>query len=316
MAWQDESVTCYANTQEAPNGDPDFIKNYGCLYTWGDANKVCPDGWHLPDKDEFEALVAYVDAHKTSSAAVWSLLYTDNENNLSLGHDEFGFSALIAGAYINGSYTEFSASETTKKASFWSVTELENNNFAYFFGLGPNFGGKMGSSAKENGFSVRCLKTEMQCQHGTPDTTTGHCQSNTCEAGYIGKDCNIESKCAHGTLDSATGHCQAGSCESGFDGEDCDIAVTNINGQIWMVKNMDVTIGADGSSLTCYANSSSNFVEHYGCLYNWYDAMKACPAGWHLPTYDEFDALLTYVDAHKTSSSVFLALIPGTRPPG
>ena len=77
---------------------------------------------------------------------------------------------------------------------------------------------------------------------------------------------------------------------------------------------MDVTTGTDGSALACHANeeADSDFVAHYGCLYSWDDAMKACPAGWHLPTYDEFDALLTYVDAHKTSSSVFLALIPGT----
>ena len=78
-----------------------------------------------------------------------------------------------------------------------------------------------------------------------------------------------------------------------------------------MVRNMDATVGSDGSQLNCQTFAGvSNYVERYGCRYHWFDAMKACPTGWHLPTLDEFNAMLNYVDANKTSSSLFLALIP------
>ena len=302
MAWQDASVTCHANTE----ADADFIKNYGCLYTWEDANKVCPDGWHLPDKGEFEALLAYVEQNKTTVDNVFHALTLGSAWAHTSGTDDFGFTALPAGAWsaTSDTYDRFGS-----RAGFWSTTDFDE--YAYVLGLNETMAtADLNSSAKADALSVRCLKTEVKCQHGTPDTTTGHCQANTCEEGYIGKDCDIENKCLHGTPDEKTGHC-TGTCETGFDGVDCDIAVTNINGQIWMVKNMDATIGADGSSLNCQKfEDVSNYVERYGCRYHWFDAMKACPAGWHLPSLDEFTAMLNYVDEHKTSSSLFLALIP------
>jgi hypothetical protein len=53
-----------------------------------------------------------------------------------------------------------------------------------------------------------------------------------------------------------------------------------IGDQTWMAENM-----ADQSDdVTCYANTDADpdFVEKYGCLYNWYDAMKVCPEGWRI----------------------------------
>jgi uncharacterized protein (TIGR02145 family) len=69
---------------------------------------------------------------------------------------------------------------------------------------------------------------------------------------------------------------------------------TVIGEQIWMAENMASDTATDGSSITCYANTDADpdFVEHYGCLYNWEDAMKVCPKGWHLPTQTNFDGLL------------------------
>ena len=156
---------------------------------------------------------------------------------------------------------------------------------------------------------MRCVKPADVCEHGTVNPETGHCQEGSCEEGFTGEDCDKEIKCVNGTLNPHTGHCRT--CDTGFIGEDCDMAVANINGQIWMTKNMDVTVGTDGSELTCYANITDDpdFVEHYGCLYTWEDAMKVCPDGWHLPTQGEFEALLNYVSTERTTSdSDFLAL--------
>ncbi len=48
---------CYNNNRE-------LCENYGRLYTWETAIAVCPEGWHLPDNDEWAALIEYL---KTNS---------------------------------------------------------------------------------------------------------------------------------------------------------------------------------------------------------------------------------------------------------
>jgi uncharacterized protein (TIGR02145 family) len=59
-----------------------------------------------------------------------------------------------------------------------------------------------------------------------------------------------------------------------------------IGRQVWMAENLNYA--AEGSK--CYKNKSSN-CEKYGCLYDWSTAMRACPAGWHLPIDAEWKTL-------------------------
>ncbi len=63
-----------------------------------------------------------------------------------------------------------------------------------------------------------------------------------------------------------------------------------IGNQNWMAENLNYK--TEGSSY--YDNKDSNR-KKYGRLYTWKAAMQACPTGWHLPSYDEFDALLKTV---------------------
>jgi uncharacterized protein (TIGR02145 family) len=54
----------------------------------------------------------------------------------------------------------------------------------------------------------------------------------------------------------------------------------------WMAQNLNYK--SDNS--WCYDNSASK-CDEYGRLYDWNAATEACPAGWHLPTRDEWGAL-------------------------
>jgi uncharacterized protein (TIGR02145 family) len=56
-----------------------------------------------------------------------------------------------------------------------------------------------------------------------------------------------------------------------------------IDTQVWMAENLNYA--AEGSK--CYENDAGN-CEKYGRLYNWATALKACPAGFHLPSDDEW----------------------------
>ncbi len=143
-----------------------------------------------------------------------------------------------------------------------------------------------------------------------------------CVNNNIGDNCDIPIKCqsGHGELNPANGHCKK--CNDNWDGEDCDkckvgwagtncdgmadskgkiYKVSKIGEQIWMAENMASDQATGGSQVTCTANTDpeeggvTNFVALFGCLYNWEDALKVCPAGWHLPTQTELNNLLTYM---------------------
>jgi uncharacterized protein (TIGR02145 family) len=62
-----------------------------------------------------------------------------------------------------------------------------------------------------------------------------------------------------------------------------------IGTQVWMAENLNYA--AKGSR--CYDDSPVN-CDKYGRLYNWKDAMKACPKGWHLPKYKEWEDLVYF----------------------
>ncbi len=139
-------VTCYTNTAI----DPDFQKKYGCLYTFEDAHKVCPRGWHLPSKDEFRELIL---------ASGGSLAFN---NNYVVSADLFkksGFNPLITGSCYKGrcvNKLNFLGSD------FWSSTE--NNTPTNTLGPRAEALGfdvrtvSIGPWEKINAFSVRCLK--------------------------------------------------------------------------------------------------------------------------------------------------------------
>lgn len=59
-----------------------------------------------------------------------------------------------------------------------------------------------------------------------------------------------------------------------------------IGNQIWMAENLNYKI----DSSWCYNNDENN-CNRYGRLYSWDAALSACPAGWHLPSDEEWMTL-------------------------
>ncbi|MCQ2097985.1 MAG: hypothetical protein MJY87_08615 [Fibrobacter sp.] len=67
-----------------------------------------------------------------------------------------------------------------------------------------------------------------------------------------------------------------------------------IGGKTWFAENQ--AYRTDQS--TCFDDDPSNCIK-YGRLYNFEEAVTACPAGWHISTGNEFKNLLDQVGKHK-----------------
>jgi uncharacterized protein (TIGR02145 family) len=96
--------------------------------------------------------------------------------------------------------------------------------------------------------------------------------------------------------------------------------VVTIGTQIWMGENLATTTFNDGSPIPnvvngidwantstpayCwYNNSAPSFKVPYGALYNWYavNTGKLCPAGWRVPTSDDYILLLGFLGGENVA---------------
>jgi uncharacterized protein (TIGR02145 family) len=72
--------------------------------------------------------------------------------------------------------------------------------------------------------------------------------------------------------------------------DDTPYKKVTIGTQTWMAENLNYDNSVDG----CYQGIADSCAK-YGRLYNYNSAMKACPAGWHLPSIAEWEQLIDFV---------------------
>ncbi len=81
--------------------------------------------------------------------------------------------------------------------------------------------------------------------------------------------------------------------------------VVSIGSQLWMAANLRTAHDANGRPVKgyCFQNMEYNCLK-YGMLYSWEQAMNRetqekcrgiCPAGWHVPSDQEWETLATYL---------------------
>ena len=81
--------------------------------------------------------------------------------------------------------------------------------------------------------------------------------------------------------------------------DDQTYETVTLGDQTWLAQNLNYE--ADNS--WCYGDAPEN-CETYGRLYSWEAAMDACPDGWHLPSDQEWSALIKYLDPLSRPNAV------------
>lgn len=123
------------------NNDTINCSKYGRLYTWEVAKRVCPRGWHLPTKEEYDIMFEALD-DKTGSS--YSHLITGGDS---------GFEALLSGKRTKNYFEDLN-----QTAYFWTNSQDMFGNTWYLNMLSANENAFFYFTNKKKAFAVRCVR--------------------------------------------------------------------------------------------------------------------------------------------------------------
>lgn len=143
---------------------------YGVLYNLASAKTACPEGWHLPTKDEWTSLVDYLykngfdfseddgrwDVAKTmAGTSGWKQSdITGDVGNIQIRNNSSCFSGLPGGYFtIADKYYDLGTT------AYWMTSSIEKNDFVSVFWFEYNSQiAKFGNKKIYEGVYVRCVK--------------------------------------------------------------------------------------------------------------------------------------------------------------
>lgn len=343
---------------------------YGALYQWDEAVQynsnsqvkgLCPDGWHVPTKGEFNILKSAINADGNS------LKRQDQGVGNGAGTNTSGFTALLGGG--KNSVGEYYAMNS--RTFFWSSTANNNEiGEAWYLKLdyaGPNI--PLSATKKKIGFHIRCLKnsipgatiidipTLIQPANGDVNQQTNITLVWNSASGASSYELQVSTDNGFTNLvfnqsgltttsqqvtnlnNSTVYYWRVRAFNSSGASDWSDVWMfTTIHGaftpcpgiptvyysmktyhtikignQCWLRENLDYgnKISSNNNQTNngavekyCYNNNVANCAQ-YGALYQWGEAMQyvsaeesrgICPQGWHIPSKQEFQTLLSEVN--------------------
>lgn len=147
------------------DNDEDWQDIYGNLYNFYtvDTGNLCPEGWAVPTRDDFEELQDFVGGWEEAGGKLKSTRTAPDFDHPrwdapNLGaEDAFGFTSLPAGRRWDEGFTNLGGA-----AMFWTSTQESDLNSWFFFMVFDYEHGMIFPvpTAKRIGMSVRCIKVE------------------------------------------------------------------------------------------------------------------------------------------------------------
>lgn len=185
--WMAENLNYKAKKSRCYDDDKENCDKYGRLYTWysimsendngcmEDGGKecfekspiqgICPNGWHLPSKKDFEKLKAFLEKNNLSLKSLNSI---DEWSNKNMGTDSYGFNAYPVGIWClnrctNDKQEDVYFNGKGYNTSFWSSSIYKLDRYYLTpYAFDPNHNdyeseGLFGGDDRY-GRLVRCLK--------------------------------------------------------------------------------------------------------------------------------------------------------------
>ena len=238
---------------------------------------ICPVGWHLPTREEWDTLISVAGGGKSGKSLKSSVEWYNGKN----GTDAYGFSALPAGMkIIYRHYGEAKFSVERRSTYFWSSTELDSINAYGVYLFYYKNGADLVMDDKELGGSVRCIKNDRE---NKDERETG-----------------LDSSVSLPSSNNAAVDEQRRTAESITDPRDGHTYKTvTIGAQTWMAENLNYKT----ANSFCYGDKASNCAV-YGRLYPKEESKKICPADWHLPSQIEWNVLFAAVGKNEIANKV------------
>jgi uncharacterized protein (TIGR02145 family) len=205
LTWMAKNMNYKTGTFWCYDNENINCEKYGLLYDWHTAMKICPNGWKLPSRGEWNDLVRDVG----KEVAGKKLKSRDVQ-----GTDDFGFSALLGGRRNAGGSFDY----IREDGRWWTSTTTSEGSNAYYQYMNIRMDyvdENLRPNDFSNGYSVRCVM-------GSPDP-------NTAKSGVAsGSDNSIEKKVGNIFTDPR---------------DNQEYKFVEIGSLVWMAKNMNYKIG-------------------------------------------------------------------------
>lgn len=312
QTWMAENLNLEIGNSYCFNNEYSYCAKYGRLYTWATSmdsvgvysndgkgcgysaecspiypvRGICPEGWHLPSKEEWEKIFDKLKEEREGDRA-W---LSTSELDCHCGFDKYGLSVLgsagrdYAGNNFGGAARTafFQTSTMTSNTGTHSYTLYINADI-----LNPNVNASITDWSRLYAFSVRCLKNSRNILNSSSSASAEVSSSST----------GIVSPCKT----SAEDNCEYGELKDSRDGK--TYKTVKIGNQWWLAENLNYGM----TDSYCYLDSAKYCVE-WGRLYTWTTALLACPIGTHLPAKTEFEILFETVGGQTMAGKMLKSI--------
>lgn len=139
QTWMAENLNYATEKSFCHDGLEENCKTHDRYYEWEDALSACPDGWHLPSKDEYDTLLATTKGNLRSNSWV-------------NGDDVFGFSLMMV---LEGEHSIGGYQYQISSIDLW--TSSKNGRYVWFMRATDSEVG-LDDHGGDPGPNVRCIK--------------------------------------------------------------------------------------------------------------------------------------------------------------
>ncbi len=155
------------------------------------------------------------------------------------------------------------------------------------------------SSSGPTSSGVEPLSSEAVPTQSSEESSSSSAQSSSSSTAESSSSQGVQSSSSSAKSSSSLSFGSSGNFDYEIDGTTFTSSYVKYNGLIWMNQALErKDVGrCHGNDVICGS------VSHFPTYFSWEDAQNACPAGWRLPTSDEFNKSVDLENASSFNSS-------------